>query len=177
MDSKYHLSLECERERYSLHNNNIYDLEYRKFLSKLLDPFVRELNLGSKGLDFGCGPGPALAEMFIEKGFHMDLYDPLFFPNKFSLSKQYDFITCTEVVEHFFNPSKEFTKMDKMLRKGGILGVMTNFYDDTINFEDWYYRKDPTHVVFYTVKTFQYIAELRSWKVEIPCKNVVFFKK
>ena len=54
---------------------------------------------------------------------------------------------------------------------------MTNFYDDSINFKDWYYRKDPTHVVFYKEKTFEFIASMMSWKIEIPTKNVVLFKK
>ena len=35
MDSKYHLSSKEEKERYSLHNNTLYDPDYRSFLSKL----------------------------------------------------------------------------------------------------------------------------------------------
>ena len=35
-----------------------------------------------KVLDFGCGHGPALADILFNNGFHMDLYDPFFFPNK-----------------------------------------------------------------------------------------------
>ena len=54
---------------------------------------------------------------------------------------------------------------------------MTNFYDDSINFNDWYYRKDPTHVVFYTEETFKFIASMMSWRIEIPTKNIVLFKK
>ncbi len=177
VDSKHHLSSEEEKERYSLHNNTLYDPDYRIFLSKLYNPLVAELKKGSKGLDFGCGPGPALAEMFKEAGFCMDLYDPIFFPQKPSTYKKYDFITCTEVVEHFYDPFNEFIKIDGMLAKKGIFAVMTNFYDESINFENWYYRKDPTHVVFYTIQTLQYIAEEMSWKFETPSKNVVFFKK
>ena len=57
----------------------------------------------------------------------MDLYDPFFFPNEEIFSKTYDFITCTEAAEHFFNPNKEFDLLDKLLKKDGWLGVMTCF--------------------------------------------------
>ena len=148
-------------------------------VSQNIEALLRHLSAesGSQILDFGCGPGPALAEMFKEAGFCMDLYDPIFFPQKPSSSKKYDFITCTEVIEHFYDPFNEFIKLDRMLAKNGIFAVMTNFYDESINFEDWYYRKDPTHVVFYTEQTLQYIAKEMSWKFEIPSNNIVFFKK
>ena len=176
-DPKSRLSPEKEKERYSLHNNDVDDPEYRKFLSKLFDPLIKKLKKESRGLDYGCGPGPALASMLREEGFAVDIYDPYFFPDESYRDKVYDFITCTEAAEHFYEPQKEFNKLDQVLADKGILGVMTNFYEDTINFEDWYYRKDPTHVVFYAVKTLQCIAEERSWEVDIQCENVVFFKK
>ena len=176
-DPKSRLSPEKEKERYSLHNNDVDDPEYRKFLSKLFDPLIKKLKKESRGLDYGCGPGPALASMLREEGFSVDIYDPYFFPDESYRDKVYDFITCTEAAEHFYEPQKEFNKLDRVLANKGILGVMTNFYEDTINFEDWYYRKDPTHVVFYAVKTLQCIAEERSWEVDIQCGNVVFFKK
>lgn len=176
-DPKSRLSPEKEKERYSLHNNDVDDPEYRKFLSKLFDPLIKKLKKESRGLDYGCGPGPALASMLREEGFSVDIYDPYFFPDESYRDKVYDFITCTEAAEHFYEPQKEFNKLDQVLADKGILGVMTNFYEDTINFEDWYYRKDPTHVVFYAVKTLQCIAEERSWEVDIQCGNVVFFEK
>ena len=176
-DPKSRLSPEKEKERYSLHNNDVDDPEYRKFLSKLFDPLIKKLKKESRGLDYGCGPGPALASMLREAGFSVDIYDPYFFPDESYRDKVYDFITCTEAAEHFYEPHREFNKLDRVLADKGILGVMTNFYEDTINFEDWYYRKDPTHVVFYAVKTLQCIAEERSWEVDIQCGNVVFFKK
>ena len=176
-DPETRLSPVEEKERYSLHNNDVDDPDYRKFLSKLYDPLIKKLKKESRGLDYGCGPGPALASMLREAGFSVDIYDPYFFPDESYRDKEYDFITCTEAAEHFYEPQKEFNKLDQVLADKGILGIMTNFYEDTINFEDWYYRKDPTHVVFYTVKTLQCIAEERSWKADIQSKNVVFFKK
>ena len=177
LDRKGYLSFEDEKERYAQHNNDIYDSQYRTFLARLFNPIVQKLPAGAMGLDYGCGPGPALVHMFREAGFMMDLYDPYFFPEKSHLKKKYQFITCTEAAEHFYNPYEEFNTMDDLLEIGGWLGIMTNFLDESINFKDWYYRKDPTHVVFYTEKTFKIIASSRSWQYEIPAKDIVLFKK
>ena len=95
----------------------------------------------------------------------------LFFSNK------YNFITCTETAEHFFNPNREFKTLDSILAPGGWLGVMTTFLTEDKSFENWYYRRDPTHVVFYAEKTFEVIAKQRNWKCEIVTKDVVLFHK
>ena len=177
LDPKFRLSPSEEKYRYQQHNNGVHDEDYRLFLSKLFKPLRARLEEGSRGLDFGCGPGPALAEMLKEDGFYMDLYDPFFFKEILVFSKTYDFITCTEVIEHFFEPAKEFKRLDKMLSKGGLLGLMTAFLDDEKDFGQWYYRKDPTHVVFYQPKTFEVIAAMMDWTCEIPEKDVILFKK
>jgi len=177
VDPKNHLSPEEEKERYSQHNNDIYDFEYRKFLLALYDPITQKLKKGAKGLDYGSGPGPALAEMFKEEGYQVDLYDPFFFNNETVFKKAYDFITCTETIEHFFEPIKEFKRIDEMLVKEGFLGVMTTFWTDEKDFGQWYYRKDPTHVAFYRPETFEVIASMMDWTYEIPEKDVVLFKK
>ena len=49
------------------------------------------------GLDFGAGPGPALAAMMSEDGFDVAIYDPFFQPDAEALQRKYDFITCTAV--------------------------------------------------------------------------------
>ena len=115
--------------------------------------------------------------MLNSDGFEVDLYDPFFFPNQDIFTKQYDFITCTETVEHFFNPCEEFKTLDKLLLPGGWLGVMTDFITTEDAFDRWYYRRDPTHVVFYSEKTFEVIADQRGWNCEIPSKNIVLFNK
>ena len=66
--------------------------------------------------------------MLIQEGFKVSLYDPFFYPSKDVLTNQYDFITCTETVEHFHDPYKEFNILDDLLKPGGWLGVMTSFF-------------------------------------------------
>tara|TARA_Y100000746_G_C15452233_1_gene427667 strand:- start:194 stop:823 length:630 start_codon:yes stop_codon:yes gene_type:complete len=177
LDPKFRLSPSEEKYRYQQHNNDIYDEKYRLFLSKLYKPLKERLKQGSRGLDFGCGPGPALAEMFKEDGFHVDLYDPFFFKDESVFSETFDFITCTETIEHFFEPAEEFKKLDKILTKEGYLAIMTTFLEEEKDFGQWHYRKDPTHVVFYQFQTFKVIASNMNWTLEIPEKDVVVFKK
>jgi hypothetical protein len=67
--------------------------------------------------------------------------------------------------------------MDSMLEDNGILAIMTSFLSNIEDFENWYYRRDPTHVVFYSQETFKVIARQRKWKYWIEDRNIVFFKK
>ncbi len=80
---------------YLHHENHLDDPGYRRFLSKLADPLLARLPAGSKGLDYGCGPGPALAAMLREAGHQVALYDPFFHPDLTPLERSYDFETCT----------------------------------------------------------------------------------
>lgn len=130
-----------------------------------------------KGLDFGCGPGPALAAVLSEAGHNMALYDPFFYPDRIAMEQTYDFIACTETVEHFFDPAGEFDRFDTMLRPGGWLAVMTCFQTEDDRFAEWHYRKDPTHVVFYRTETFSVLAEQRGWTFECPAKDVALMRK
>ena len=177
LDKSYFIDTAEEELRYLEHNNDIQDKEYRAFLSKLSDPLKEKLSFGAHGLDFGCGTGPALADILTQEGFKVSLYDPFFYPNKNVLSKQYDFITCTETAEHFHDPFKEFNTLNDLLKPRGWLGVMTSFLTSDEMFESWHYRRDPTHVTFYCENTFEVIASQRNWKCEIKSKDIVLLQK
>ncbi len=168
---------ERELSEYLLHQNDPADAGYRQFLQRLVTPLLERLPPASHGLDYGCGPGPALAAMLKEAGHHAALYDPFFHPDATVLEQQYDFIACAEVIEHFHRPSREFTKLDAILKPGGILGVMTRFLTDDTVFSQWHYRRDPTHVTFYREETFQWIAARYDWHCDIPCANVAVMTK
>ena len=75
LDKSFFIDKEAEKQRYLEHQNEIGDPSYIKFLSKLSEPLERKLKPEDHGLDFGCGHGPALATMFKDKGFKIDLYD------------------------------------------------------------------------------------------------------
>ena len=177
LDIKHYIDLVREKEHYLKHNNIIKDKGYRHFLSKLTIPMKLYISVNDLGLDYGCGYGPALVDMLKEDGYQIELYDPFFFPNKNIFLKKYQFITCSEVVEHFFNPYEEFNKIDNILDNDGWLGVMTSFMTEDFLFKDWYYMRDPTHVVFYEERTFKVIAFQRNWDLIIPYKNIALFNK
>lgn len=177
IDASRLLKPEEEKARYAYHKNDPSDRGYREFLSKLSDPLIKRLGSSKEGLDFGCGTGPALAQMLEDAGHKMALYDPFFYPDTALLEKQYDFITCTEVFEHFHFPEQELNLLDGLLKPGGMLAVMTCFQTDDARFKDWHYRRDPTHVVFYKEETLRYIAQSFLWDIEIPVKDVAFFRK
>lgn len=166
-----------EIAEYRLHQNDVDDAGYRKFLSRLGDPLLARLAPGLRGLDYGCGPGPALAKMLVEAGHAMTVYDPLFYSDPAALSKRYDFITCSEVAEHFHRPAEEFARLDGLLKCGGVLAVMTTFQTDDEAFACWHYRRDPTHVVFYRKLTFERIAARHGWTCEFPSTNVALLHK
>jgi hypothetical protein len=177
LDKEFYLSSNDEYKHYLTHNNDVNDPRYKQFLSNLMLPLIDRIKLNSIGLDYGCGPGPALSLMLREKGYQMFNYDPFFHAIKRNLLKKYDFICCTETVEHFHNPFGEFTRFNELLNNNGTIGIMTNFHSEQDIFENWYYIKDPTHVVFYNKKTFQIIAKIFDWDSEFLGNNLVILKK
>ena len=167
---------EQEKARYDEHRNDPKDPGYRQFLGRIAQPLLQRLPPQARGLDFGCGPGPALAEMLTEAGHGVNCYDPFYAPDPRVLEGQYEFITATEVLEHLHQPAETLDLLDSILRPGGYLGVMTEFLTDDRRFAGWYYRSDLTHVVFYAEETLRQIAQLRGWAVDIPRKNVAIFR-
>jgi len=177
LDPAHWLLPEEEFKLYRKHNNDSTDRGYQKFLSKLAKPLLAKLVPSQNGLDYGCGPGPVLAEILTDAGHQMSLFDPFFYPDKSVLEKTYDFITCTESIEHFHRPAEEFARFNQMLRYGGWLGIMTCFQTDDDRFSSWHYRRDPTHVTFYRETTLRYIAAKFGWSCEIPVKDVALMQK
>ncbi len=171
------LAKEEEHARYLLHDNDADDPGYRRFLERLALPVDARLAAASEGLDYGCGPTPLLAEILKEKGHTMQVYDPYFFPDPAPLSRRYDFITCSEAAEHFYKPAEEFERLVSLLRPGGILGIMTSLWDETIDFATWYYPKDPTHVVFYHRQSFRTLARILGLTCDFPEKNIIILQK
>lgn len=153
------LNREAETAHYLTHQNDPEDARYRRFLSQLWEPMKEHLKGGDCGLDFGSGPGPTLHLMAREDGFPCAAYDPIFTPDESVLNGRYDFVTCSETAEHFFDPLGSFARLYELLKPGAWLGVMTVRYDDCILFRDWYYRRDPTHVVFYRNSTIRWLCD------------------
>ena len=175
--SIYHLSLDEQRNRYLEHNNSPTDTGYREFLSKLKNEITPHLEPGQIGLDYGAGPGPTLSGMLESDGFKMEVFDPIFENKIENLERSYDFIVCTETVEHFLEPNKDFQILHDIAKPGGLIGIMTSILYDGIEFQDWYYRLDPTHISFYRPRTMRYVADRWNLRYSSPVKNVCLFNK
>ena len=173
--SQYWLSKDEEKAVYDLHENNPEDQGYRRFLSRLSEPLLVKLAEERHGLDFGCGPGPVLSQLFIEKGHCMSMFDPFYFNDVSLLDKNYDFVCSTEVVEHLYFPDKELTRLFSMVKPGGWLGLMTKMVTNQQAFSRWHYIQDLTHVCFYSRPTFEYIGERFNASVEFFGNDVILF--
>jgi len=174
---EYHLSEYEEKARYDSHNNDPDDTRYRNFFKQLLTPLLAILPSNSYGLDFGSGPGPTLSLMLEECGHKVDLYDKFYAQNDAVFQNRYDFITATEVVEHLPNPLKDFEVLVKILQRGGILAIMTEIVFPQLDFRNWYYKNDPSHVCFYSEKTFVYLANLLGLEIVTISERVVILRK
>lgn len=168
---------EQEREHYARHENDPDDPRYRQFLNRLFEPLQRRLSPQSLGLDFGSGPGPTLSVMFAEAGHETRIYDPFFAPQRDVLSHTYDFVTSSEVVEHFHRPARDLQLMWSLLRVGGWLGIMTKRMEAAESFADWHYKRDPTHVSFFSLETFAWLAMKWRAQYEPIGADVVLFRK
>jgi len=173
----YFLSAEEEKARYDTHENSPDDPGYRNFLSRLFDPLHPLLAQGSCGLDFGSGPGPTLSLMFEEHGYAMSLYDVFYAKHHEALHQTYDFITATEVLEHLHCPGQDLNRLWDCLNPGGYLGIMTKLAPTKEHFANWYYKKDPTHVSFFSRSTFEWLAVRWQATITIIGDDVVIFRK
>lgn len=170
------LDQDAERAYYGTHDNRIDDPGYRRFLSQLAEPLIERLAPGARGLDYGCGAAPALAVLLTEAGFPTVGYDPFFAPDHGQLAQRYDFISCTEVLEHLHDPLRELARMDRLLNPGGWLGLMTELRPPRDGFSRWHYHRDPTHVGFYSEAGMRWIAARFEWKIDSVGKRVVLLQ-
>jgi SAM-dependent methyltransferase len=177
LDPRQYPSRAAEYTEYLRHENDPDEPGYRRFLSKLTTPLLARLAPGARGLDYGCGPGPALAAMLRAAGHEMALYDPFFHPDPQPLRQTYDFVTCTEAAEHFHRPAEEFARLMSLVRAGGWLAIMTCFQTDDALFRNWHYRQDPTHVIFYREQTLRHLSAARGWSCEVPAKDVALMRR
>lgn len=177
VDPTKRLSSAAEKAVYDLHENYTEDLNYRGFLSRLATPLLTRLHQASHGLDFGCGNGPALAAMLTEAGHKMALYDHFYYPDKSVLSATYDVITATEVIEHLYQPDKIWQQWLDLLKPNGWLCIMTKRVQSAAAFATWHYKNDPTHVLFFSEKTFEFLAQRDKLILEFIDKDVVFLRK
>lgn len=177
MPPSYYLSRAAERAEYDLHENALDDAGYRGFLSRLALPLLQRIPAAASGLDYGCGPAPALAQMLREAGCKVALYDSFYLPDERVLRPGYDFVCATEVVEHLHRPGAQLRQLWSLLRTGGWLGIMTKLVRNADAFSRWHYKNDPTHVCFFSIETWQWWARKMDAQLEIVGADVILLHK
>lgn len=172
------LAAEQERAQYALHENTLENTGYVHMLTRFLDR-IPDIGSVKRALDFGSGPGPVLAHLMRERGIDAAVYDPFFAPDKRALERSYALVTCTEVLEHLWDPLKAFRDLTSCLDPGGRLAVTTLFHGENDEmFFQWWYRRDPTHVGFFSPKTLRRLAAYCGLEVEcMDSRNFCVFRK
>lgn len=170
LDPRSRLAPGEEKERYLLHEAG--DERYLQFVRPLTGKIEQLVPKGATGLDFGAGRYPVLSEHLQAQGYLVSVYDSFFWPGE--VKGPFDFIVACEVAEHLYNPAAEFRCFRDWLNPGGRLFIMTDLVQPGTDFVNWYYRRDPTHVVFYSAATFAWIQEHFGFKsVEVEGRVAV----
>lgn len=148
-----------EKARYDTHNNTLDSPGYVAFLNQFIDRAVIPFITHGRCLDYGCGPGPVCVHLLRERGFDAGGYDPIYAPSLSRFTQTYDLITCTEVLEHVFDPHAVFQTFQTVTHPGSIVAIMTLFVPESnADYQSWWYRRDETHVGFYHHLSFEVLA-------------------
>jgi 2-polyprenyl-3-methyl-5-hydroxy-6-metoxy-1,4-benzoquinol methylase len=167
-----------QKKRYDLHENSEDNLGYKEYFNRFLDFILNDITEPKLALDFGCGATSLLSKILNQKGIKCDFYDPIYYPDN-NHNKKYDLIISVEVFEHIHKPKESFKYLVDRLNPNGYLAIQTAFYpknrDDFLN---WYYKLDPTHIIFFSPNTFTVLA--KEFGLEIikhNSKNMILMQK
>jgi SAM-dependent methyltransferase len=153
------VSLEKEKARYDAHQNDEKDQGYRNYLKNIVARITPHINGQSKGLDFGCGRTNLLGKLFQEQEIDVNSYDLFYYPDESIFYDEYDFIVMSEVIEHLREPGSELLRLRKCLRPQGKFFIKTRFRPaESSDFDQWFYKRDITHVQFYSHESFQVLG-------------------
>lgn len=147
-----------EKERYLAHQ---YDENYKSYMHRLTI-FIDFNN--KEVLDFGCGQHPILNELYPEAKFTN--YDYYFFSKEDYKSLSYDIILLIEVIEHISNIKATIENLLALLKGDGKIYIHTRLYDEATDFKTWWYQRDITHISFFNIKTFEYLASKYNLNLE-----------
>lgn len=169
----------AQKERYNLHENEEEDPGYQAYFQRFLDFTLPLVGHPSTALDFGCGASALLAKMLEKEDIECDFYDPIYHPDTLNDTKKYELIVSTEVFEHLHQPREVFESLLERLEEGGYLALQTQFHPhEREAFKTWYYHQDPTHIVFFTVRTFEVLCKIYGCElIGDNGKNMVVIRK
>lgn len=180
LDELFYVDEEREKKNYDKHDNSFDSLGYVAMFEDLIDKFILDDDKNIKtALDFGCGRGAVLGALLEKNSISCDAYDKFYFPKKVYENREYDLVVSTEVIEHLSNPIEILRELLSHIKEGGYLLLMTNFHpsnDDA--FFKWWYIRDVTHIGFFNLKTFEYLAKRLNLEIiKHNFKNSILLQK
>jgi len=172
-------SFEKQKMRYDLHENSADDIGYQRYFARFIDFVLPQIDGVGSALDFGCGASTLLSQMLERHGVECDYYDPIYHPDLSFKSKRYDLIVSVEVFEHLHDPRGTFKMLVNRLNHNGYLALQTEFRPSSREeFLEWYYRLDPTHILFFSPKTLETLSDTYLLKsISNNGKNIILFQK
>ncbi len=154
------VSEEKEKRRYDDHLNHEEDKIYKEYLDQLVFQTSPHLSRQMKGLDFGCGRSTLLQKLFHRQAFDVRSYDLFYHFDESVFDSLYDFIIMSEVIEHLRKPREELERLRKCLKPQGKLFIKTCLRPSCSDkFDNWYYKRDITHIQFYSMDSLQVLAK------------------
>lgn len=175
--SAYWCSAEQARAHYDHHDTDVYSVGHRNFLQRTVNPLLQTCPPPAQGLDFGSGPAPTLATMLREQGYQVALYDEHYALDAKVLQDQYEFITSTEVLEHLETPGYWLDRIWACLQPGGVLVIQSKRVLSDQHLLNWHYLRDPTHIIFFRIATWQWLARRWQTPVHLSAQDVVWLRK
>jgi len=175
---RYWLSVDDERARYDLHDNNISNDGYVKFLTQTAN-VVGATALGRPSmrvLDFGCGENAVLCQLLNNIGIDCHGYDPLY-QQSLSDINTYNIIVLCEVIEHLRDINAELELINTLLHNGGIIIIRTQIYDAPSSFPSWWYAQDMTHINFFNMRSLQKLAAITNKQLISTDHSDIFILK
>lgn len=101
-----------------------------------------------------------MSDLFKKKNFSVDSYDLYYFPDMTIWSKKFNFIILSEVIEHLRDPIKEMKRIRDLLLPDGKIFIKTKLHPgDKTLFENWFYKRDITHIQFFSDESLGYLAK------------------
>jgi len=176
LDQDYRISFSQERVIYDQHENSLDNQGYLNYFIDFLEKGVLPYKKDGALLDFGSGPEPVLIQLINrDYGFQTSHYDLHYAKDKSYQDRSYDVILSTEVIEHVDNPLDFMKHLSSLLKPKGIIALMTLVHDnDTEAFLQWWYRRDQTHITFYSIKTMETLASLVGLKLIYHDRRRIF---
>jgi hypothetical protein len=176
LDKEFYVGNDNEKKQYDHHNNSLENEGYVKMFEDFLNYFWKDFN---NVLDFGSGPTPVLATLMQKRALHVEHFDKFYQTDEIYKNKTYELITSTEVFEHLENPTQVLKLLASHLKKDGTIAIMTLFHTNKQeDFLKWWYRRDPTHITFFTPKSIETMAKECGLEVtKHDNKRIIILKK